>query len=101
MLEKRWFKFFIWFVSTSFFFIASSIIISEVSPEPSEQQVIAYMSGMMEAMESSLLGLSMTIEQDEELKQWIINATSMTTVLIIISIVAGDYVRFSRKKNNG
>lgn len=101
MMQKRWFKVFIWFVSTSIFFMASSIVISEFSPGPSEQQVMSYMSGMMNAMENSLMGLSMTIEQDPELMKWISNSMSMTIVLVIASIVGGDYVRFNRRKNNG
>jgi len=59
------------------------------------------MSGMMKAMESSLMGLSMTIEEDSELRNIINNITSVTTALIIISIAAGDYIRLTRRKKNG
>lgn len=102
MMQKRWFKLFIWFVSTALFFAASSIIIATYSPKPTEQQSMQYMSGMMNAMENSFMGLSMSIEGDTELKDIIIEASSITTTLIIVSIVAGDYVRRSRrKKKNG
>lgn len=101
MMQKRWFKAFVWFVSSTMFFMAACILISEFSPDPSEQQVVAYMAGMMDSMENSLMGLSMTIEQDTELKRWISNSTSLTIILVIISLVGGDYIRFKRRKNNG
>lgn len=101
MMQKKWFKLFIWIASSALFFLASSILISLNSPAPSEQQTMLYMSGMMKAMESSLMGLSMTIEKDTELRNIISNITSMTTALIIISIAAGDYVRLTRGKKNG
>jgi hypothetical protein len=100
-MQKAWFKTFIWFVSTAMFFLISSIIISEFSPEPSEQEVMAYMAGMMQAMETSLMGLSMTIEQDVELKRFILNATSITFPLVFIGIAGGIFIRVTRRKNSG
>ncbi len=101
MMQKKWFKLFIWFASSALFFLASGILISMNSPGTNEQQTMLYMSGMMKAMESSLMGLSMTIEEDTELRNIISNITSVTTALIIISIAAGDYVRLTRRKKNG
>ncbi len=101
MMQKKWFKLFIWFASSALFFLASGILISMNSPGTTEQQTMLYMSGMMKAMESSLMGLSMTIEEDTELRNIISNITSVTTALIIISIAAGDYVRLTRRKRNG
>ncbi len=101
MMQKKWFKLFIWFASSALFFLASGILISMNSPGTTEQQTMLYMSGMMKAMESSLMGLSMTIEEDTELRNIISNITSITTALIIISIAAGDYVRLTRRKKNG
>lgn len=101
MMQKKWFKLFIWFASSALFFLASGILISMNSPGTTEQQTMLYMSGMMKAMESSLMGLSMTIEEDTELRNIISNITSVTTALIIISIAAGDYVRLTRRKKNG
>lgn len=101
MMQKKWFKVFIWFISTALFFAAASIIISTYSPEPSQQQIMAYMSGMMSAMQNSLMGLSMTLEGDTELKNIIKEVSSATITLIIASIAAGDYVRNRRRKRNG
>jgi len=101
MMQKKWFKLFIWFISSVLFFSASSIIISMYSPNPTEQQAMSYMSGMMNAMETSLMGLSMTIAEDSELMNILSQALSFTTTLIIIGIIAGDYVVLTRRKKNG
>ncbi|MDF2907614.1 MAG: hypothetical protein K0R34_2935 [Herbinix sp.] len=101
MMQKKWFRLFIWFVSTAFFFAAASIIIATYSAAPSEQQIMAYMSGMMKAMEVSLMGLSMTIESDTELKKIILEVSSITGTLIMISILGGFYLRRMRRKKNG
>lgn len=101
MMQKKWFRLFIWFVSTALFFAASSIIIATYSADPSEQQIMAYMSGMMKAMEISLMGLSMTIESDTELKNIIMEVSSFTGILIILGIFGGFYIRRIRRKKNG
>jgi hypothetical protein len=97
MLQKPWIKFMIWFVSTSFFFMGSGIIISALGPKPTEAQIMQYMSGMMGAMHSSLMGLSMSIEEDAQLKQLILNAAAVTVPLILAAILLGFYVRFTRR----
>lgn len=101
MMQKKWFRLFIWFISTALFFATSSIIIATYSSGPSEQQIMAYMTGMMKAMENSLMGLSMTIESDTELKKILIEVSSITSVLIVLSIYGGFYVRRTRRKKNG
>jgi len=100
MIQKRWFKSVIWILATSFFFIASSIIISFFSPGPTEQQSMQFMQGMMGAMHNSLMGLSMSIEEDFELKRLIINASAITIPLIFVSIILGLYVRFLRGRRD-
>ncbi|WP_070000009.1 hypothetical protein [Cellulosilyticum sp. I15G10I2] len=100
MLQKPWVKFMIWFVSTSFFFMGAGIIISVLGPPPTEGQIMQYMSGMMDAMHSSLMGLSMSIEEDAQLKQLILNAASVTSPLILLSVVSGLYVRLTRRKKH-
>lgn len=99
MMQKPWFKTVIWILATAFFFMASGIIISAFGPEPSEKQVMLFMQGMMSAM-SSLMGLSMTIEEDFELKRLIFNAASIVIPLILISIILGFYVRFLRRNGS-
>lgn len=101
MMQKKWFRLFIWFVSTAMFFAASCIIIATYSADPTEQQIMAYMSGMMKAMEISLIGLSMTIESDTELKNVILEVSSITSVLIVLSTFGGFYIRRNRRKKSG
>lgn len=100
MLQKPWVKFMIWFVSTSFFFMGSGIIISALGPKPTEGQIMQYISGMMDAMHSSLMGLSISIEDDTQLKQLILNATSVTAPLALVGTLLGLYVRLTRRKKH-
>ena len=100
MLQKPWVKFMIWFVSTSFFFMGAGIIISALGPPPTEGQIMQYMSGMMGAMHNSLMGLSMSIEDDAQLKQLILNAASVTVPLALVGILLGFYVRLTRRKKH-
>ncbi len=100
MMQMRWFKMFIWIMATSFFFMLSSTIISYLSPGPTEQQVMMFMQGMMGAMHNSLMGLSMSIEEDFDLKHLIANASAITIPLIFISIILGLYIRYLRGRRN-
>jgi hypothetical protein len=93
MLQKPWFKMFIWFLSTFFFFLASSTIISLLRPGPSETDVMKYMSGMMAAMESSVMGVMMGIESNNSLRIVLLWSVSTFPVGIILSIIAGFYLR--------
>lgn len=78
--------------------MASGILISAFGPEASEGQVMQYMQGMMSAMHSSLMGLSMSIEQDADLQRVIYNASAITIPLIFAGAALGLYIRFSRGK---
>lgn len=100
MMQKTWFKLFIWFVSSFMFYMASGLVISFFGPEATETQIMAYMNGMMNAMES-LMGQSMTLEADPLLSKAISFASSFTFVLIILGIAGADYVRLTRRKRNG
>lgn len=98
MMQKPLFKVFIWIMSSSFFFIISSMLIGYWSPV-SESQVMMFMSGMMNAMENSLMGFSMSLEGDSQIMR-IINIASLSLLpLILISILFGIYFRFRRKMN--
>ncbi|MCX7922258.1 MAG: hypothetical protein N3B21_09650 [Clostridia bacterium] len=99
MMQKRWFKVFVWFASTSFFFLASGILISELGPEPSEQQTMQFMMGMMDAMHNSMMGLSMSLEHDTGLKQLVGTASYILVPLVILAVLFGLLVRFRGKRN--
>lgn len=80
--------------------MASGILISALGPEPSEGQVMQYMQGMMGAMHSSLMGLSMTIEHDADINRIIVGASSLTLPLILVSALVGLYIRFRRRRGD-
>lgn len=97
MVQKPWFKVFIWFLATFFFFLASGVIISILKPGPSESEVMSYMSGMMGAMENSIMGVLMGIEGNNSLNAILLWTISTFPLIIIFSIIAGFYLR----KRNG
>lgn len=99
MMQKPWFKIFIWIITTAFFFLSSSIIISMLSPGPSEDQVMKFTGGMMDAMSNSTMGLSMAIEGDYELQRIIGIASELMIPFIIAAVILGVYVRI--RKENG
>ncbi|MBB6215473.1 uncharacterized membrane protein YcgQ (UPF0703/DUF1980 family) [Anaerosolibacter carboniphilus] len=99
MIQKPWFKIFIWFASTVFFFLASVILISYFNPAPTQDQTMKFMMGMMESMHGSMMGLSMGLESNNSLKSLIILATGMTIPLSLIAAVFAIIIRLWRKKN--
>lgn len=101
MMQKPWFKTFIWFIATAFFFFAAAILISALSPGPSEQQVMQFMMGMMGAMHNSMMWLSMSLEHDSDLKSLIGTASSVTIPLILLGLLFGLLVRLRRRKDAG
>ncbi|MCX7921779.1 MAG: hypothetical protein N3B21_07185 [Clostridia bacterium] len=101
MMQKRWFKVFIWFASTSFFFLVAAILISELGPEPSEQQAMQFMMGMMDAMHNSMMGLSMSLEHDAGLKSLIGTASYILVPLIVLAVLFGLLVRVRGKRDAG
>lgn len=98
MMQKPWFKLFIWFITTSFFFLAAAVIISSLIPAPDESKSMLYMSGMMNAMDSSLMGLSMSMESDTYLKTIVKKVSDLTIPLILYSIAAALLVKLRRSQ---
>lgn len=96
-MQKKWFKLFIWFVTTSFFFALAAILISMFSFGPTEQEVMQFMMGMMKAMDSSLMGLSMQVKEDTNIHSLMNQSIAFAFPLLSISIAAGVYVRCRRK----
>lgn len=100
MMQKWWFKTFIWFTSTASFFLSATILISYFNPEPSMGDVMKFMSGMMDAMHNSTMGLSMTIEHDSIMNKVISIVSNITVPLIIIGALGGLLVRIRRKDSD-
>lgn len=93
MLQKPWFKLFIWFLTTFFFFLALATLISLWKPGPSESEVMRYMSGMMGAMESSLMGVMMSIESNSTLRTILIWTIATFPLGLVLSIIIGFILR--------
>ncbi|MGE5416502.1 MAG: hypothetical protein ACM3UZ_07055 [Acidobacteriota bacterium] len=99
MMQKPWFKVVIWGIASAFFFITSVMVVSACSPPPSEQQTMQFMSGMMGAMHSSLMGLSMSLEHDEVLKKIINTSALLFLPLVMTAIFAAILLRFRESRN--
>lgn len=100
MMQKPWFKMFMWIMASSFFFFASSAVISLFSPGPSEEQVMKFMAGMMNAMENSTMGLAMSMENNSELKQLIGLSSIIIIPIIAMAAFLGIYLRIRRRKDS-
>lgn len=93
MLQKPWFKAFIWFLAIVFFFLASGVLISILKPGPTENEVMQFMMGMMSAMDNSMMGISMSLEKESSLAGIIAIASAISAPVIVISILFGVIIR--------
>lgn len=98
MMQKPLFKVFIWFLSTFFFFLASGVILSIFKPAPSELEVMKFMEGMMSAMDRSMMGVAMGLENDSFLRFILSTSTAMVVPIILISIIVGFLVRLRKRR---
>ena len=98
MLQKPWFKLIIWLITISFFFLAAVLVISALSPAPDESKAMLFMSGMMNAMDSSLMGLSMSMEGDTYLKTMVKKVSDFTIPLILYSTAAALFLKLRRSQ---
>lgn len=96
MMQKPWFKLFIWFMSTFFFFLASMVVISLFKPGPSETEVMSFMEGMMSAMDKSLMGVAMAIESNTIISSIISISAYLIAPILIISLFLGILIRFNK-----
>ncbi len=97
MLQKPWFKIFVWFLATFFFFLSSAALISLLKPGPSESEVMSYMAGMMGAMENGVMGAMMSIESNTTLRTILIWTVATFPLGLVLSIIIGFILR---KKNS-
>ncbi|NPV92821.1 MAG: hypothetical protein HPY50_18805 [Firmicutes bacterium] len=96
MLQKPWFKALIWFGSVSYFFLASAVMISILTPGPTETQVHQFMAGSMEAMERSMMGVAMNLKHDSFLSSLILLAGYWTLPLMLLGFFLGITARLRR-----
>ncbi|AHV97484.1 hypothetical protein [Paenibacillus sabinae] len=96
-MKKNRFKLMVWMVTTSFFFAFAAILISMFRYGPTEQETMSFMMGMMKAMETSLMGLSMQVKEDANVQWLVYESVQFALPLLAISIAGGVYVRCRRK----
>lgn len=88
-------RFVYWSLSTVFFFAAMVLVVSTLKPGPTETQVMRFMSGMMSAMENSMMGASMdNAEMFMSLLSW---SAGASIFMIILGIVIGIPLKTWRK----
>lgn len=88
-------RYFYWSISTFFFFVAASIVISTLKPGPTETQVMNFMQGMMAAMHNSLMGASM--ENGEFFSYMLRQSAGFALIMMFIGIAAGISMKLWRK----
>lgn len=93
MLQKNWVRIFIWLLAVFFFFLSSMVLVSELKPGPSETEVMLYMQGMMRAMQNSLMGLAMSLENDSYLKETLIYSSRLVIPCVLLGIFGGILTR--------
>ena len=99
MLKYRWVKAFIWFMVIFFFYLASVILISELKPGPTESDAMRFMAGFMSAMDQSLMGIAMGIENDPQIISIIVNSAKLFIPISIISLALGLALRVLRRRD--
>lgn len=98
MVQKPWFRIFVWFMATFFFFLASGVIISMFRPGPSETDVMRFMAGMMDAMNTSIMGIAMSVESNGIFSRILAFSYFMLVPIIAISTVAGFVIRLMQRR---
>lgn len=98
MLQKPWFKVFIWFIAIGFLFLTSGVLISEFRPGPSEIEVMKFMEGMMGAMDRSIMGAAMNLEHDRTLMSIIAYSAKTALPLIIAGLGLGLGIRLLQRR---
>lgn len=96
-MQNKWFKLFIWFLTSFIFFLAAGVLISMFSPGPTESDVIKFEAGLMSAMDQSMMGVSMALENNTSLQSIVALSTYMFIPILLISIVAGFAIRRVRR----
>lgn len=99
MFNEKWFKLLVWILASFFFFVSACVIVGTLGSGPSEMQVHQWMSGMMQAMERSLMAYSMGMEKETRLVALIVDGTQLALPLVLGGMVLGIYFR-SQTKND-
>lgn len=99
LMTQRWFKVAMWFISSAFFFAVAVVMVSVGGPDPSKQQVEAFMAGMMQAMKNSLMGIA---AMDSGGQGGVVEmSVPLFTNLLVIAFVLAAYLVWRSAKSNG
>lgn len=96
LYNKKWFKFLVWSMASFFFFLNSCILICTLGPYPNETQVHLWMSGMMKAMETSMMAFSMQLEEGSELSYIVLESSQFILPMLIGGLMVGLILRFQK-----
>ncbi len=99
MLQKPWFKVFVWFMAIFFFFLAAGVVISILKPGPSEAEVMRFMMGMMNAMDNSMMGVIMNMEGRGMVASVIALSSRIAVPVMIVSLLMGFGVRLMQRRD--
>jgi hypothetical protein len=69
------------------------VVISIFRPGPTEAEVMKFMMGMMSAMDNSMMGVAMNLENHGPLKNILILSSLLTLPIIVLSIIIGLLVK--------
>ncbi|HWR43463.1 hypothetical protein [Sporomusa sp.] len=98
LMTQRWFKVGIWFIASAFFFAVAVVMVSVGGPDPSKQQVEAFMAGMMQAMKNSLMGIA---AMDSSGQGGVVElSVPLFTNLLVIALVLAAYLVWRSAKSN-
>jgi hypothetical protein len=98
MLQKPWFKLFILFLATFFFFLAAEVVIAIFRPGPSQADIMQYMMGMMRAMHSGIRGDLMGMNGHTLVGAAIATANRLAGPVILGSVIIGLIIRLRPRK---
>ena len=96
VMTQTWFKAFVWFISTAYFFCLAAMIIGIASPSPSGQAVKKFMAGMMQAMDQSLMGVA-AMETGGSAGEML--SGYLLVQLLIIAIIFGAWLVWRKSAN--
>lgn len=98
IMMQPWFKIVIWFIASAFFFAVAAVMISFGQPEPSKTQVDAFMTGMMQAMMNSIMGIA-AMDSSEQ-KGFLELMLAMFSSLVLVALLMSAYFVWKRAKAN-
>lgn len=99
IMFRSWFKLIIWFVTSAYFYCVAAMLIAIGGPQPTASQVERFMTGMMNAMESSLMGLA-AMEGGVMPGETVSLSAVLFVQLLLLAFVLGVYMIWKERKQH-